>query len=360
MTVSPASERPIRTAIIGYGVSGACFHAPILRDSDAFAITAVVSSRPDVVTADLPQAIVYPDLATLLAADGIDLCVIATPNEGHAAEVRACLEAGLDVVVEKPFVLDVAEGVALTALAVERRLVLGVYHIRRWDRAFRTLNWAIADGHIGRPHTMIARYDRWRPVVQARWREVDGPGAGILWDLGAHLIDQALVLFGGLPRTVTARLGAFRPGAAAVDHFHLVLDYGDRTALLSGDNRVLMPGPALVVHGDRGSFQRQAADEFEPLLRAKRGPRDPAWAVEPEAARAEVVTLAGDGSAVAMRPAAVAGGCELFYTAMAEAIRARGPAPVGAEAATRVVAVIAAALRSAAEGRAVVPENPFP
>lgn len=352
--------RPIRTAIVGYGVSGACFHMPLIAALDAYEIVAVVSSRPDEVRADLPDVAVYPDLAQLLAAGGVDLCVIATPNDRHAAEARACLEAGVHVLVEKPFVLDVADGVALAALAAERGLVLGVYHIRRWDRAFRTLRQVMADGLLGRPHTLIARYDRWRPTVQARWREVDAPGSGILWDLGAHLIDQALALFGELPRSVTARLGALRPGATAVDHFHLMLDYGDRAAFLSGDNRVLMPEPAIVVHGDRGSFRRQTLDECEPLLRAKRGPRDPAWGREPEAARAEVVTLAADGSAVAMRPAAVAGGYELHYTQLAEAIRHGGAAPVTAEAATWVVAVIAAALASAAEGRAVAPVDPFP
>lgn len=354
------TQRPLRTAIVGYGVSGACFHAPLIAGLDAFEIVAAVSSRPEAVAADVPRAAVYPDLATLLAEADVELCVIATPNDGHAAEARACLLAGRHVVVEKPFVLTVADGVALAALARACGLVLAPYHIRRWDRGLRTLQRAIGEGQIGRPHTMIARYDRWRPVVQARWREVDAPGAGILWDLGSHLIDQALVLFGGLPKTVTARIGAFRPGAVATDHFHLILDYGDRAAFLSGDNRVLAPEPALVVHGDRGSFRRQTMDDCEPLLRQKRGPRDPAWSLEPEAARAEVVTVADDGSVVAMRPAAVAGGYELYYMALAAAIRAGGPAPVTAEAATRVVAVIEAALTSAAEGRAVVPVDPFP
>jgi scyllo-inositol 2-dehydrogenase (NADP+) len=351
---------PIRTAILGFGVSGTAFHLPIIAALPAFQVVAVVSSRPDAVKVVLPKAAVYPDLTSLLAAATVDLVIVATPNDGHAAQARACLEAGCHVVVEKPFVLDVADGVALAALARARGLVLSAYHIRRWDRGFRTLAAVIAEGGIGRPHTLIGRYDRWRPDVAVRWREAAAPGSGILWDLGAHLIDQALVLFGGLPRTVTARLGAFRPGAQAVDHFHLVLDYGDRAAFLSGDNRIAQPGDALVVHGDGGSFRRASLGEWEPLLRAGRGPLDPAWIAEAEADRAGVTTVGTDGRAVAMRRAAVAGGYELYYTALAEAIRAGGPVPVTAEDATRVVAVIVAALQSAAEGRAVVPVEPFP
>ena len=353
------SAAPIRTALVGYGLAGAMFHGPILAALGDFEVVAAVSSRPEAVKADFPAATVYPDLASLLADSAAELCVIATPNQRHALEARACLEAGRHVVVEKPFVLDVADGVALAELARARGLVLGVYHIRRWDRAFRTLRHVAGQGLIGRPHTLEAHYDRWRPVVQARWREAEAPGSGILWDLGSHLIDQALVLFGGLPATVTARLGALRPGARAVDHFHLVLDYGDRAAFLSGDNRVLAPGPALVVHGDGGSFRCSAMDGAEALLRQKRGPGDPAWTAEPEDARAELWRLDPAGCAVAMRPAAVEGGYELYYTGLAEAIRHGGPAPVTAEAACRVVAVIAAAMASAAQGRAVAPVDPF-
>jgi scyllo-inositol 2-dehydrogenase (NADP+) len=353
------SAAPIRTALVGYGLSGASFHAPLLAAlDDDFALTAVVSSRPEAVRADRPAVAVFPTLAALLAAEAADLCVVTTVNTDHAAAARACLAAGRHVVVEKPFVLATPDGVALDALASRAGRVLGVYHNRRFDAAFRGLMRAVAAGEIGRPHTMIARYDRWRPEVTTRWRESDGPGSGILWDLGAHLIDQALVLFGGLPAAVTARVGVTRPGAVAVDHFHLVLDYGDRAAFLSGDNRVAAPGPALTVHGDRGSFVRASMDEREPLLRGGRGPRDPAWNAEAEADRATVTTMTAEG-AVAMRAPAVAGGYELYYRAMAEAIRSGGPAPVTARDGTRVVAVIEAAMRSAAEGRTVAPVDPF-
>lgn len=343
---------PLRCAIVGYGISGACFHAPILRDLDAFDIVAVVSSRPDDVHGDLGAVPVYPDLATLLAASDAEVCVIASLNEAHASLARACLEAGRHVVVEKPFVLDPADGRRLADLARSKGLTLAVYHSRRWDGDFLTLKRLVADGSIGRPHTLISHYDRWRPVVQDRWRERPGPGAGILWDLGSHLIDQALELLGPA-RSVFAEVAANRPGASVTDHFHLVLDHGGATSILHGDCLTAEMGPRFLLHGDRGSFIKYGMDGQETFLRAKRGPRSPGWGIEAEETRGRLYVATtggiGDGRAIATER----GSYEGFYMDFARAIREGKPSPVTADAATDVVDVILAAERSAAEGRRV-------
>ncbi len=345
---------PIRTAIIGYGQSGACFHAPVLRALSAFAIVAVVSSRPDDVHADFPGVAVYPDVATLLARSDAELCIVATLNHLHRPHAEACLRAGRHAVVEKPFVLNSREGWALDRLARDRGLRLAVYQIKRWDRDFRTLSRVVADGGIGRPHALISHFDRWRPTVRNRWREMEGPGAGILWDLGPHLVDQALLIF-GMPATISARVARVRPGATAVDHFHLVLDYGDRVAILHADCLTLGAGRRLEAHGDRGSFVKCGMDHQEMLLRVKRGPLDPEWGLEPADRRARVTTVGPDGAAHEVEVPAEPGGYERFYLDLAAAIRQGKPPPVDAVSATRVIAVLEAAIISAREGRSVAP-----
>jgi len=342
----------LKCAIVGYGISGACFHMPILRELDAFEIVAVVSSRPDDVRRDLPDAAVYPETEAMLAASDAEVCVIATLNDSHAPLARACLEAGRHVVVEKPFVLDSVDGRALAALAEERGLVLSVYQSRRWDGDFLTMQRLIAEGAIGRPHTLISHYDRWRPVVQDRWRERPGPGAGILWDLGAHLIDQALVLLGPA-HSVYASLSASRPGATVTDHFHLVLEHGGATSILHGDCLTAEPGPRLVLHGDRGSFVKYGMDKQEVMLRDKRGPKTPGWGIEGEAFWGRVATAGPDGTVTSRLVPTERGAYEAFYVGVARAIRDGVPPPVTAESATDVIDVILAAERSAAERRQI-------
>lgn len=348
----------IRTAIIGYGMSGACFHAPILAALREFEIAAVVSARPTDVHADFPGIPVYPDVETLLAASDVELCVVASVNELHYSQARAVLEAGRHVVVEKPFVLDSRDGIELERLARTKGRILSVYQVRRWDADVLTLDRVLRDGAIGRPHTLIAHYDRWRPDVRDRWRERPGRGAGILWDLGPHLVDRALRLF-GTPRTVSALLAARRAGATVVDHIHLVLDFGDRTAVLHADCLTADPGPSLQVHGDRGSFVKYGLDCQEALLRQKRGPNDPAWGLEDPALAARLSVVDDDGTVAASRIPTEAGAYQRFYLELAAAIRSGGPNPVDPIAATRVVAVLEAAEISARERRVVSFEDPW-
>lgn len=342
----------IRCALVGYGVAGSMFHAPILGALDGFALTDVVSSRPAAVRADLPGVAVHADLDGLLAISDVELCVIATLNASHAPLARACLEAGRHVVVEKPFVTDPAEGRALAALAAERGLVLAVYHSRRWDGDFLTLRRLIADGKVGVPHTLIAHYDRWRPTVQDRWRERPGPGAGILWDLGAHLVDQALQLLGPA-RRVCAELSASRPGASVTDHFHLVVEHAGATAYLHGDCRTVLPGPHFILHGSAGSFVKYGMDSQEALLRQRLGPGTPGWGIEPEASYGDLTVIGVDGQPATTKVATERGGYEAFYLGLARALRAGAPSPVSAAEALAVIDLLLAAEESAASGQRI-------
>ncbi len=195
----------LRVGLVGYGYAGKTFHAPLLGTAPGITLAAIASSKPDVVLADWPEVTVYPTPEALIAAAEIDLVVIATPNDTHAPLASAALAAGKHVVVDKPFTLTVAEAEALQAQAAQVGRVLSVFHNRRWDADFLGLQQLLASGRLGRVTEFTSRFDRYRPEVRQRWREAATIGAGIWYDLGPHLIDQALTLF-GLPDAISADL----------------------------------------------------------------------------------------------------------------------------------------------------------
>ncbi|HYO70808.1 MAG TPA: Gfo/Idh/MocA family oxidoreductase, partial [Archangium sp.] len=186
---------PLRTGLLGYGLSGARFHAPLLAAEPAFTLAAVATRKASEVARDWPGVRVLSQ-DELLTDPSLELVIIATPNDSHAALAERALLAGKHVVVEKPFTLDSAEALRLDALARERGRCLTVFHNRRWDGDFLTVRQLLEQGRLGRLFSFESHFDRFRPQVKARWKEDDVPGGGTLWDLGSHLIDQALQLFG--------------------------------------------------------------------------------------------------------------------------------------------------------------------
>ena len=190
------TSAPLRAGLVGYGFAGQTFHAPVLSAVPGLELAAVASSQPDKVNADWPGVAVVPDVDTLVARSDIDLVVVATPDAQHYPVARAALEAGKHVVVDKPFTLDVAEARALEALSKRNNRVLAVYQNRRFDADFLTLQELLAGGELGRPVYMASHFDRFRPEVKVRWREQAVPGSGLWVDLGAHLVDQSVQLFG--------------------------------------------------------------------------------------------------------------------------------------------------------------------
>ena len=221
-------------ALVGFGYAGQTFHAPLIAACPGLGLHTVVTSRPDEVAAACPGARAVPAFETVLADPEIDLVVLATPNALHAPQARAALEAGKAVVVDKPFALSPAEARAVADLARAKGLFLSVFHNRRWDADFLSLQQQIASGILGAVRTFESHFDRFRPEVRDRWRERDGPGGGIWNDLGPHLIDQALVLF-GRPLGVSCDLAVLREGGQAVDWARAVLRYADKRVILHAD-----------------------------------------------------------------------------------------------------------------------------
>lgn len=335
--------RNIKIGLIGYGFAGATFHGPLIASTAGMILARVASSNPDKVREKFPDAVVS-DPATLIEASDIELVVIATPNASHHGLARQALLAGKHVVVDKPFTVSVEEARDLIQLAREHKLLLSVFHNRRWDGDFLTLKRCIESGMLGEINSYHAHFDRYRPEVRKRWREEDLPGAGTLYDLGAHLIDQALVLF-GTPDSVSADIGIQRPGSGAADYFHLALGYGMKRVILHSASIVRASGPHFQVHGSTGSYIKYGLDPQEDALRAGRRPGGASWGAEPEAAYG-VVTFERQDETVTEKLETLPGSYQVFYQQMQAAIADGGPLPVSAQEALNVIRTIEYAMQS--------------
>ena len=339
------SPADIRVGIIGFGYATRTFHLPLLQATPGFGISVIASTRAPEVRAALPGVEVVADHAALVRHPAVDLIVIATPNETHAPLAEAAVRAGRHVVVDKPFTVTAAQARHLAVIARQSGVVLSVFHNRRWDSDFLTVREVLHRGLLGQVVTCESRVDRFRPEVRDRWREGTAAGAGLLYDLGPHLIDQALVLF-GIPDTVQATLARQRPGARSVDYFHLVLRYGGRLVVALQAGMLGSGGSArFTMHGDRASLVKHHPDMQEVQLRAGVVPGAPGWGVDADAA---VVFdgRTGETSTVA----AVPGDQRRYYAALGESLRGQAMNPVSPAQGAAVVAIIEAALQSEAEG----------
>lgn len=337
----------IRTGLIGFGLGGTVFHAPLIEAVDGLELAAVATSRGEAVAAAYPG--VPAVVAEALIADPtIELVVVSTPNASHAALARAALEAGKHVVVDKPLTPSAAEAEALIALAAARGRLLVPFHNRRWDSDFLALRALVESGRLGEILLFEAHWDRFRPDPVQAWKESPEAGAGQLLDLGPHMLDQALLLF-GMPEAVDGDLASQRIGGRIDDYFALTLHYGARRVALASSRLVAAPRPRFALHGRGGSFVKYGLDPQEPALRAGGRVTDPDHGVEDPVAYG-VLTLP-DGSRETLPSAR--GDYRHFYAGLVAAIQGRTSPPVAAEDALAGLLIIEAALLSAAEGRRV-------
>lgn len=345
----------VRVGLIGYGFAGATFHAPIIGAVPGLELAAVVTTKPEAVRHDHPQAAVavYADAQQLFDDPAIDLVVVATPNESHEPLARRALLAGKHVVVDKPFTIASREADELIALAQRRGRLLSVYHNRRWDSDFRTVRKLVEAGTLGELYSFEAHYDRHRPAIGGRWREQNLPGSGTLYDLGAHLIDQALVLFGP-PEWLWADVAIQRQGTQAPDYFHLALGYGRLKAILHSGMLVAGSGPRYQLHGLAGSFAKTGFDPQEEALKRGGRPGDPGWGAEDPSIFGTLTTVGGDGRTEARPHPSETGAYEAYYLGMAAAIRGEAHVPVRAEDAANTIRIIERAMESSREGRRVM------
>ncbi|HEU5224373.1 MAG TPA: Gfo/Idh/MocA family oxidoreductase [Actinomycetota bacterium] len=342
-------EGPIRVALIGYGLAGAVFHGPLISSTPGMSLATIVTRDPERrarASSDHPEAQLLDGVDALWrrAADH-DLVVVATPNRSHVPLGLAALEAGLPVVMDKPVAPTAEEGRRLVAEATERDLLLAVFQNRRWDGDFLTVRRLLSEDALGPVVRFESRFERWRPRVRPEaWRERGDPeeAGGLLFDLGSHLIDQAVVLFGP-PRTVYAEVDRRRPSAEVDDDVFVALEHGAGVrSHLWMSVLAAIPGPRMRVLGMGAAYEKFGLDGQERALSEGARPDDPDWGREPPDRWGRLST--GDGArAVETEP----GAYPEFYPGIAASLRDGTPPPVDPNDSVMGLEIIEAALESA-------------
>lgn len=349
----------VRVGLIGYGLAGQAFHAPMIRGVRGMELACVLERHTDNAKKRYPEVRVARTLDEMLSDASIQLCAVATPNDSHFSYAKACLEAGRHVVVDKPFVPTMKEAEYLVALAFSHKRLISVYQDRRWDGAFLTIEKLVHSGALGQIVEYETRFDRFRlnPKPNA-WRELaDFPASGVLWDLGAHVLDGALVLFGE-PESISATALRQRSTSTIDDGFDVFLQYPRTRASLRARIIAYAPGHHLLLHGTEGSFIKYGMDPQEEVLRSPNCPDGPDWGAnwgeEPE-------ERWGTLSRVDEPPRKIKterGDYRGFYANIRNAIENQAPLAVPPEQALRTMRALLLAHKSSREGRIVRWDEP--
>lgn len=302
----------IRAGLVGYGLAGSVFHAPLIRACERMELSGILTSR------DAPHRV--GSIGELIR--GCDLVVVASPNSTHYPIAKQALEADKHIVIDKPLTGTVAEADELIALARDRKLVLSAFHNRRWDSDYLTVREVLP--RLGEIMLFVANWDRFRPALREGWKEVPDNTTGALRDLGPHLVDQALQLF-GMPDSLTADIAAQRAGSQIDDYFDLTLHYGRRRVCLRASTLVAARRPRFAIHGTGGSFVKFGLDPQEAQLKDGLTPGDPQLGVDGE----DGIFSGADGSRETVPTAR--GNYLAYYEGIAAAILDSAPVPVTAE-----------------------------
>jgi len=346
----------VRVGLIGYGMAGQVFHAPIITSVPGLHLAKIRETKPaniQLANQRYPLAEVVADTKSILADETIDVVVIATPNHTHYPLAEAALLARKHVVVDKPFTVTTAEADALIALATRQNRLLTVHHNRRWDSNAKTLRRVIASQLLGRLVELEIHFDRFRNYFRpGAWREENIPGAGILYDLGAHLIDEAQLLF-GLPLAITADERIQRTGGKTIDNFTVVLDYEALKVTLKGGMLVREPGPTYQLLGEQGSYVKYGTDVQEEALKAGLTPVNrPDWGTEPETHWGKINTeFRGQHLVGTIR--SEPGDYREFYANVYAAVLGQEPLAVTPEQARNTIRIIELARQSSVEKRTI-------
>lgn len=344
--------KTVRTGIAGYGNGGRLFNATIINSVEGFRITKIMTSNENKIASakeDFPEAEVVSDFNDLISDQNIDLVVITTPNHLHRDMAKMALEAGKHVVVEKPFTATVEEANELIDLASKKNLILSVNHNRRWDSDFLTVKKVVEGKKLGDIVDYEAHFDRFRNIVANGWKEEkENAGSGILYDLGSHLIDQALTLF-GLPEEIYADLRKQRDNAAVPDNFEILLYYPNMKATLKASALVKAKGPTYSLHGKKGSFLKYGIDSQEEMLKSGLKPNGNwGWGHESQEIWGKLEVL--EESEIIESEV---GDYRKFYQNIFEAITNNAEPEVKPEQARDVIKVIELAMKSSEEKRVV-------
>ncbi|HUY94849.1 MAG TPA: Gfo/Idh/MocA family oxidoreductase [Terracidiphilus sp.] len=338
----------IRVGLIGFGLAGRVFHAPLISSVEEFKLSAVLERQTDEARKRYSGILTYRTLDEMLADRSLDLIVVASPTGTHFEIARRVIEAGRHAVVDKPLAVRPAEIEELRMLARERGVLLVPFHNRRWDGDYLTVRTIVEQGVLGRIVAFESRMDRWAPGATRRpWKNDAVQGGGVLLDLGTHLVDQALALF-GLPLGVSAEVDRERDGEGANDSFTIRLRYDDMRVTLASNMLSSPAGPRFVLRGTHGNYCKRGLDPQEAALGRITCIDSPDWGREEPSAWG-VLNLDDNGAMVSRPHETVAGDYRLFYAGVRDALEGRGQPPVTPEDASRVARVLEWAEQSAGE-----------
>lgn len=344
--------KPINAALCSFGMSGWVFHAPFITANPGFNFYAVWERSKNLAQEKYPGVLVYRTYEEMLADKEVELVVVNTPSYTHYEYAKKALEAGKHTLVEKPFTATVAQAKELVALAKSKGVKLSVFQNRRYDSDFKTVKKIFDEGVLGEIKEAEFHYDRYNPVLSPKLhKETPGPGAGCLYDLGPHVIDQALYLF-GMPQAVFADLAITRPQSKVDDYFEILLYYPSHRVRLKASYFVREPFPSFVLYGTLGSFLKTRGDIQEPQLQASVKPGTANWGMEPESGKGLLHTER-NGTVIKEYVPTLAGNYGEYYEGIYNALRNNAAMPVTGEDGLNVIAVIEAAFASSKEKKVI-------
>jgi len=336
---------PIKTALCSFGMSGLVFHSPFLSVNPHFNFYAVLERTKNIASQKYPNVKTYRSLEAMLADDLVELVIVNTPNYTHYEYAKKALLAGKHVIVEKPFTADVEQAKELIQLAKAENKILSVYQNRRYDSDYKTIKKVLSENLLGELVEVEIHFDRFREELSPKkHKETPGPGAGVLYDLGSHIIDQALQLF-GMPEKIFADIRIVRPLSKVDDYFELLLYYPKLRVRLKASYLVREALPGYILHGLKGSFIKAKTDVQETMLQKGNLPDKDDWGTEPESEKGLLHTEI-NGQIVRKFIESEQGNYNEYYNGIYEAIRNNKPLPVTAEEGAEVVKIIVSAIES--------------
>ncbi len=344
---------PIITGLASYGMSGEVFHAPLLHVHPGFSLKKIVERTTNKAKVRYPYVEIVRSYKELLADASIELVVVNTPDNTHFDFVRMALLAGKNVVVEKPFTLRSDEADKLISLAGKKKKLLSVFHNRRWDNDFRTVQKILDDKLLGRLVSYESRFDRYRNYITDSWKDTGKGGTGTLYNLGSHLIDQSLLLF-GMPDAVFADIRKERDGAVVDDTYTIWLYYPQVRVTLGSSYLVREPGPRFTLHGTEGSYIKYGTDPQEQQLKDGHYPTEHGWGYEPKEKWGKLHTTI-NGVEFNNTLESAPGNYLQYYQSIFLSIRENGIPGVTAVEAANVIRVIEAAIKSHKKHKAITP-----
>jgi len=338
-------EHKIVVGIASFGMSGRIFHAPLLSHHKKFRIKRILERSKNETQALYPSLIESRSLEDLFRDDEIELIIVNTPDHTHFEIAKKCLKAGKHVVVEKPFTQTVEQGKKLVQLAKQKGKILSVFQNRRWDGDFLTVQRIVQQHLLGRLVDYEAHFDRYKNIVSLNtWKDQASTGAGVLYNLGSHMIDQVLVLF-GMPEAVTGFLKIMREGGKVDDWYDIRLHYPDVNVSLKSSLLVKEPGPRYILHGTQGSFLKWGTDPQEEALKQGKNPNESDWGREEEKYWGTLITEK-DGITKREKYESLLGNYSAFYDAFYESIVHGKELPVKPEEALNGIRIIEAVQKS--------------